>query len=150
MLSPLHRAGASHALRRTVREACPRSNQLTSASGVNAPYAQATSMLTMVDIRGTVLKEAVITQFSKYFTRTTCHLTDLKLSGCVGLSGVRFDQLLTPAVCIQLGPTLTTLEARLSFAFSFVCVSRLCSVAHANTTTTSNTVLLLCICCCFT
>jgi hypothetical protein len=41
-----------------------------------------------------------------------CHLTELKLSGAVGLVGTQFDQMFTPAVLQQLGPTLSKFEAR--------------------------------------
>ena len=73
----------------------------------------ASSMVTKLDCRGTVLSSKyATTKVPAYMTRTTCHLTDLKLSGCVGLDGVRLDSVLTGDVCKQLGATLKILEAR--------------------------------------
>jgi hypothetical protein len=66
-----------------------------------------------MDCRGTVLSTGFATsKVPAYMTRITCHLTDLKLSGCVGLDNTRLDAVLTGAVCEQLGATLKTLEAR--------------------------------------
>ena len=73
----------------------------------------ASSMLTKLDCRGTVFgRTFATTLLPEKFTSTTCHLTEFKLSGCVGLEGVRLDAVMTTAVCKQLGPTLKILEAR--------------------------------------
>eukprot|EP00729_Bicosta_minor_P008033 gene8033-25379_t len=73
----------------------------------------ALSMITKLDCGLTVLSQPfATTKVPESMTRITCHLTELKLSGCIGLSNVRLDAVLTDAVFEQLGPTLKTLEAR--------------------------------------